>query len=160
MTANSAWWKVLVAIAIAEAAGLIGSFFTTPEIPTWYASLVKPNFAPPSWVFAPVWTTLFVLMGIASYLVYRSANGRRAAKIALVVYGIQLILNVGWSWLFFGQQNPGAALVEIGILWMAIAMTIFLFSRLSKAAAWLLVPYLAWVSFASYLNYWYWILNR
>jgi tryptophan-rich sensory protein len=144
---------LIVSIAIAELAGIIGSFFTIPAIPTWYASLPKPVIAPPNWVFAPVWTTLFLLMGIAAFLVWRKGLRYTAVRRALCVYGIQLILNIAWSYIFFGLHNPSMALVEIAFLWAAIACTILTFSRVSRTAAFLLIPYLIWVSFASYLNY-------
>ncbi|MCI0479331.1 tryptophan-rich sensory protein [Candidatus Uhrbacteria bacterium] len=152
--------KLLIAIVISQAAGIIGSFFTSPAIPTWYATLVRPPLNPPSWVFAPVWTTLFLLMGIAAFLVWRRGLGRKDVRVALTVFGVQLGLNTLWSILFFGLQNPFLSLIEIVVLWSAIAATIGLFSRISKPAAYLLVPYLLWVSFATYLNAAYWLLNR
>lgn len=150
-------WLVLIGfILLAEGAGIVGSFFTTPNIPTWYATLTKPPIAPPNWVFGPVWTTLFLLMGIAAYFVWRTGVRSRSA---LQIFGIQLALNVLWSLIFFGLQNPGAAFIEIILLWLAIVWTIYAFSRHSKLAAWLLAPYIAWVSFASVLNYFIWVLN-
>ncbi len=140
-------------------AGIIGSVFTAPSIPTWYATLVRPEFSPPNWIFAPVWTTLFALMGIAAFLVWNKGLKRQDIKIALSMFIIQLVLNTLWSILFFGMQNPGAALIEIVVLWLAILATILTFAKISRVAAWLLVPYIAWVSFAAYLNYSIWILN-
>lgn len=150
------WFVLMGFILLAEGAGIVGSFFTTPNIPTWYVTLTKPPIAPPNWVFGPVWTTLFLLMGIAAYLVWRTGVRSRSA---LQIFGIQLALNVLWSLIFFGLQNPGAAFIEIILLWLAIAWTIYAFSRHSKLAAWLLAPYIAWVSFASVLNYFIWVLN-
>lgn len=152
--------QAVVAIIICEAAGIIGSIFTTPAIPTWYAGLTKGPLNPPSWVFAPVWTTLFALMGIAVYLVWKKGMTRPEVRSAVIVFGVQLVLNVMWSILFFGLQSPGLALVEIAIFWLAIALTIWKFAKVSPTAAWLMTPYIAWVSFASYLNYTIWILNR
>ncbi len=150
-------WLALVGfIALSEAAGIIGSMFTAPSITGWYATLVKPEIAPPNWIFGPVWTTLFLLMGIAAFLVWRT---RRNTKMALGLFGLQLALNVLWSLLFFGLHNPGAALAEIIFLWLAIVATIVAFAKISKPAAWLLAPYIAWVSFAGYLNFLLWSLN-
>jgi benzodiazapine receptor len=156
--------KLLVAIALCESAGIIGSVFTASSIPTWYATLQKPSFSPPNWVFGPVWTTLFALMGIAAFLIWttktRSANQQKEVAIAKTIFILQLVLNVLWSVVFFGLQQPGAAFIEIIFLWGAIVASIFFFSRISKTAAWLLAPYLAWVSFAAYLNYSIYLLNR
>lgn len=149
----------LIFVVICELAGIVGSVFTTPSISTWYAGLARPALNPPNWVFGPVWTTLFALMGIAAYLVWRQDLKRRNIKIALGVFVFQLLLNVLWSILFFGLHNPGAAFIEIIFLWLAILATIILFARISRPAAWLLVPYILWVSFASYLNFMLWQLN-
>lgn len=146
-------------MAVAEGAGFIGSVFTTPAIATWYVSLHKPQLAPPNWVFAPVWTMLFALMGVAAFLVWSRGLKRHEVKMALTVYLFQLLLNVVWSIIFFGLHNPGAALLEIILLWLVIVATIIAFTKISKPAAWLLVPYLLWVSLAAYLNYWLWLLN-
>lgn len=151
--------EILLAIVSCEAAGFLGSLFTAPAIPTWYATLTRPEFAPPSWVFAPVWTTLFALMGIAAWLIWRQGINRQVVKTALAIFALQLGLNILWSGLFFGLQSPGWAFFEIILLWLAIAATIAAFAKLSKPAAWLLAPYLAWVSFAAYLNYAFWSLN-
>lgn len=148
--------KLVFCIAVSELAGVIGSFFTMPSIPNWYAALEKPALNPPAWVFAPVWTALFALMGIAAFFIWMQGIERRDVKIALVIFGGQLALNILWSVLFFGKHNPGAAFVEIIFLWLAIAVMIFVFSKISRLAAWLLVPYILWVSFAGYLNYSIW----
>lgn len=149
---------LLLSILIANAAGAVGTVFTMPAISTWYAGLIKPALSPPNWVFGPVWTTLFTLMGIAAFLVWqkRRVSG---ARLALAVYGGQLALNALWSILFFGLQNPAAALVEIAFLWFAIFATMLAFVKISRLAAGLLLPYLFWVSFAAYLNYAIWSLN-
>jgi len=152
-------FKLIGFIALAELAGIVGAIFTTPAIPKWYAELVKPEVAPSNWIFGPVWTTLFALMGIAAFLVWQKGIQRKEVKIALGIFLSQLILNTLWSVIFFGWQNPGAAFVEIIFLWLAILATIIAFAKISPQAAWLLVPYILWVSFAGYLNYTIWILN-
>lgn len=152
--------KCIIAVTISELAGVIGSLFTAPAIQSgWYATLSRPAVAPPSWVFAPVWTMLFALMGVAAFLVWKRGLHRKEIKIALGIFVGQLALNTLWSVIFFGLHNPGGALVEIIILWFAILATIIAFAKISRPAAWLLVPYIVWVSFAGYLNYWIWRLN-
>jgi benzodiazapine receptor len=151
-------WKMLVLfILICQLAGIVGSVFTTPAIPTWYAGISKPDFTPPNWLFAPAWTTLFLLMGVALYLIWE--KGFKKNRIAVYVFAAQLILNIIWSLLFFGLQNPFFAFVEIIILWIAILATIILFCRVRKEAGIILIPYIAWVSFAALLNYSVWMLN-
>jgi translocator protein len=154
------FFQVLGWVFLSEAAGLIGSVFTAQSIPTWYAQIIKPTFAPPNWVFGPVWTTLFALMGIAAYLVWKTQKRSSARQIALGLFAFQLVLNVVWSLVFFGLRNPGLAFLEIILLWLAIAATMYSFARVSKPAAFLLVPYLVWVSFAGFLNYRIWQLNK
>ena len=154
---------LIVSILICFACAGIGSAATTPNLADWFANLKKPTWNPPNWVFAPVWTTLFAMMAVAAWLVWRNAwqnAGWRTSWLALSWFGIQLALNVGWSILFFGCQQPGFALIEIVLLWLAIAITASLFARHSKLAAGLMVPYLCWVSFASVLNFAIWSLNR
>jgi translocator protein len=145
--------KFIFCILITECAGIFGGVATASSVKTWYTvNLVKPSFNPPSWVFAPVWTLLFFLMGVALYLVWNKKNN-------LFWFWIQLILNTLWSFLFFGLHSPSLAFYEIIILWFAIFMTIIKFYRYNKIASILLWPYLAWVSFASFLNYSIMILN-
>jgi benzodiazapine receptor len=146
-------------IIICQLAGFVGSLFTTPSIPRWYAGINKPPFNPPNWVFAPVWTTLFLLMGISLYLVWRTGLNDKNVKIGVAVFLFQLILNVLWSLLFFGHQSPFAAFIEIIFLWIAILASIILFFRISWVAGTLLIPYILWVSFASVLNFSIWRLN-
>jgi len=162
------WAKVILCVLGCEAAGIIGSIFTAPNIPSWYASLQKPFFSPPNWLFAPAWTLLFLLMGVAFYLILESKakgptkNGAKKINSKSKAKGFflaQLFLNILWSALFFGLRNPLAGFVEIIFLWVFIAITIFEFSKVSKKAAYLMVPYIAWVSFAAMLNYSIWILN-
>lgn len=152
--------ELVTAIIICEAAGLLGSVFTFSVIPTWYASLVKPPLNPPSWIFGPVWTTLYALMAIAAFLVWQKRAQEKKADEALRVFALQLTLNALWSILFFGMQRPGLAFLEIILMWLAIVWTMIMFYRISKPAAYLLVPYILWVSFASYLNFALWFLNR
>ena len=146
------FFKLAIAVVVAEAAGIIGAVFTTPAIPVWYATLVKPAFNPPAWVFGPVWTILYTLMGIAAYLIWQEGWQKKQVKDALRTFGEQLLLNSLWSILFFGLKNPLLAFMEILLLWILIIATIMKFYRLNKWAAYLLLPYLLWVSFASMLN--------
>ncbi len=131
---------------------------TAPSIPTWYAGLAKPGWNPPNWVFGPVWSALYLSMAVAAWLVWRQAGWAGAAR-PLGLFGAQLVLNVLWSILFFGLHRPDLAFGEILILWAFILATLVLFWRWSKAAGLLLVPYLAWVTFASVLNFAVWRLN-
>jgi translocator protein len=172
-----------ICIVLCILAGLIGSFFTSSAIPIWYAGLNKPSFNPPNYLFGPVWTVLYIMMGISLYIVfakYKSSKERLLANIrkwknnqkalllkskikfafaALIVFGVQLVLNTLWSIIFFGQKMPSLAFFEIIILWLSILTTIIMFYRISKPAAFLLIPYICWVSFATLLNYYIWILN-
>ena len=151
--------KLVAAITVSQMAGIIGSFFTIPAIPTWYAGLAKPSFAPPNGVFAPVWTTLFLLMGIAAFLVWRTASKKNEVRTGLILFAVQLLLNLCWSIVFFGLREPGWALAEITVLCLAVLATIIAFSKVSRLAAWLMSPYLVWIAFAAYLNYAIWKLN-
>jgi tryptophan-rich sensory protein len=149
---------LFAAILICFAAAGLGGLVTTPQIPGWYADLAKPSWTPPDWIFGPVWTLLYLMMAVAAWLVWRQA-GFREAKLPLALFAIQLGLNSLWSMLFFGLQNPGAAAVEIILLWAAILATLIAFWKRSPWAGGLLVPYLAWVSFAAVLNVAIWRLN-
>lgn len=145
--------KLVLSIIIAQSAGIIGGIATASSVKGWYLTdLIKPSFNPPSWVFGPVWTTLFTLMGISLYLVWNKKNN-------LFWFWIQLVLNTVWSFLFFGLRSPTLAFYEIIILWLAILMTIIKFWQYNKVSSILLWPYLAWVTFAAYLNYSIMILN-
>ena len=146
-------------IILSQTAGLIGSLFTAPAISTWYAELTKPSFTPPGWIFGPVWTVLYLLMGVAAFLVWRKGLRHRQVKVALWAFFGQLALNSLWSIIFFGLRNPGLAFAEIVVLWAAIIATAYLFFKVSKPAAWLLAPYLLWVSFAGFLNYSIWQIS-
>lgn len=151
--------KLVVAIFLCELAGVIGSIFTMPSIGTWYASLSKPWFTPPSWLFGPVWLTLYLLMGVSLYLVWMKDNGSKHVKPAVIVFGVQLLLNTLWSFLFFGLRNPLYGFICIAAMWLAIVATIIKFYKVSRTAAMLLIPYIAWVTIAAALNYYVLILN-
>lgn len=151
---------IFVAVLICELAGIVGSLFTAPSIPGWYAGLTKPPFNPPGWVFAPVWTILYALMGIAAWLVYDKGVRRADVKRALFVFVAQLVLNVLWSVMFFGAHQILGAVVIIVALWILILGTILRFHKISRPAAYLLVPYLLWVGFATVLNVSLYVLNR
>jgi translocator protein len=153
-------FAALVSVLICLSAGGIGSIFTSPSIPTWYAGLKKPAFNPPNWIFGPVWTTLFILMGISAYLIWEKGWKKKAVKEALYVFAAQLILNMLWSVFFFGMHSPALAFIGIIFLWAAILMTILKFVKISKPAAYLLTPYILWVSFAALLNLMIVLLNR
>ena len=146
------WTKLIVSLLACQAAGAIGGFFTARKIPTWYAGLVKPSFNPPSWVFGPVWTLLYLLMGYALYLVWREPEDLPGRTMAMSFFVLQLFLNTLWSYFFFGLQKPWLALGEMALLWAAILASLLSFYPLSQQAGWLLTPYLAWVSFAFALN--------
>lgn len=151
---------LVVAIALPLLVGALGSVFTFDAVRTWYPTLVRPAFAPPSWVFGPVWTTLYVMMGLASWLVWRAGFARPEGRRALTLYAVQLGFNLAWSWLFFGIRQPLLALVDIVVLLVLIGVTVHRFAALSRGAALLLVPYLTWVGFATVLNGAFWWLNR
>jgi translocator protein len=145
-------------VVICLAAGMIGGAVTTPKIASWYAGLAKPAWTPPNWIFGPVWTILYLCMAISAWLVWRKDVGS-TPKAPLVLFGIQLALNVLWSCLFFGLQSPRLAFFELVLLWLAITATTAMFWRRSIVAGVLLLPYLLWVTFAGALNFAVWRLN-
>lgn len=151
---------ILISVVICELAGIIGSVFTTPSIPGWYEGLVKPPFNPPNWIFGPVWTILYAMMGVAAYLVYEKGMRNKEVKRAMAVFAGQLLLNTLWSIVFFGAHMILAGVGVIVLLWVGILASILLFRPISKLAAGLLVPYILWVSFATVLNSSLYILNR
>lgn len=153
------WFKFALAIIICQLAGVIGSIFTNQSVNTWYTTLQKPLLTPPGGIIGVVWVCLFVLMGISLYIVWDKFPKNKKTKSALVIFGIQLALNILWSVFFFGMKSPFLALIDIALLWLLILATIFKFYRISKTSAYLLVPYILWVSFASYLNFSIWRLN-
>jgi benzodiazapine receptor len=146
-------YLILLGFIIAcNVAGSIGSIATYPNIPGWYASLEKPFFSPPNWLFAPAWTTLFTLMGISLFMVWEKTGLRKKGKAAFQAFLLQMALNVLWSFLFFGLRSPLYGLLGIIVLWFAILYTILQYWKIDRRAAWLMVPYIAWVTFASLLN--------
>jgi len=149
---------LFICLIIPLAIGGISGFATAAGITDWYVTLNKPSFNPPNYLFAPVWTTLYTLMGISLFIIWRSPTGRIRNN-ALVIFAVQISLNFFWSFLFFKFKLPGVALIEIVLLWTSILMMIIFFKRVSKLAAFLQVPYLLWVSFATILNTAIWILN-
>jgi len=152
--------KLVVCVVVCEAAGVIGALTTDTGRSAWYQGLIKPSFNPPGWVFGPVWTTLYLLMGIAAFLVWREGASRAGVGWALVLFAGQLALNAVWTPVFFGLHSMGGALAIILLMWGAIVATIVAFWPISHAAAMLLIPYLLWVSFATVLNASFWMLNR
>lgn len=153
------WWALLFWVVVCFAVAALGARWTAKEIPAWYRTLVRPSFSPPDAVFGPVWTLLYFLMAVAAWRVgLEPASGLRTA--ALFLFVAQLCLNLAWSWIFFRKHAIGAGLAEILVLWIAIAATTVVFGRIAPVSAWLMVPYLAWVSFASVLNGAFWQLNR
>lgn len=148
----------LGAALLVMVASALGSAATIPNIPTWYAGLQKPSFTPPNWIFGPVWTTLYAVMGYAFFRILRTQEGAERRR-ASIWFLIQLALNTSWSFAFFGAQNPGLGVVVVIALWLAIAATMASFRRVDRIAAWLLAPYLAWVSYATLLTIAVWRLN-
>lgn len=150
------WLALAGFVILCLAAGALGGFATAQSVIEWYPTLTKPTWNPPAWVFAPVWTTLYVLMALAAWMAWRRGP---VAKSALQLFIVQLALNVAWSFIFFGAHNPGLAFAEIIVLWLAIIATARAFWRLSPPAGLLMLPYIAWVSFAAVLNFTVWRLN-
>jgi benzodiazapine receptor len=151
--------RLVGAIVACEGAGAIGAIFTTPAIPTWYAALQKPGFTPPNAVFSPVWITLYLLMAIAVFLIWRKGLKAEGVRPAFIVFWTQLVLNVLWSVVFFGLKSPLGGVIVILLLWFAILFAIVRFFPISRLAAWLLIPYIVWVSIAASLNIGVWLLN-
>jgi translocator protein len=152
--------KLISSIVICFLAGGIGSIFTISAIPTWYAHINKPFFSPPNWIFGPVWTTLYILMGISLYLIWIKGFKTKKVRDAIVLFVIQLTLNAIWSPVFFGYKNLLLAFVIIIAMIFYVVKTILAFSKIDKRASYLLYPYLAWISFASILNFSVWFLNK
>jgi tryptophan-rich sensory protein len=152
-------WVVLGLFVLAcLGAAAVGAAWTNLSVMTWYAELQKPTWNPPDWVFGPVWTCLYLAMAVAAWLVWRE-RGLVGGRLPLMLFALQLTLNAAWSALFFGWRSPGLAFAEVVLLWLAILATILAFGRTSRWAAALLVPYLAWVSFAAALNWTLWRMN-
>jgi len=151
--------KFVISIVLPLIIGFLGSIFTSSSVKTRYLTLIKPSFNPPSWLFGPVWILLYVLMGISLYLIWSYGLNYSGVKIALIIFVIQMVLNFLWSILFFGLHNPLLAFVNIVLLWISILAMIILFFRVSPLAAYLQIPYLLWVTFASILNLFIFLLN-
>lgn len=150
-------WLVLAGfVALCLAVAAFGGWITAASVVDWYPTLNKPEWNPPSWIFGPVWTTLYIMMAVAAWLVWKQGAG---TSFALGLFFAQLALNSLWSILFFGARSPALALLDIAALWVALALTIHAFFKRSKPAGWLLIPYIAWVSFAAVLNFRIWQLN-
>lgn len=152
--------KVIILIVICLGIGYASSIVTQNGIETWYNTIEKPSFNPPNWIFAPVWTILYIFIAIAGGIVWDKIDTNPLAKKAMLFFGIQLLLNTLWSFLFFGLRNPLIALIEIILLLLIIYETYMLFSKINKTAGYLFIPYLLWVSFAMFLNACIWWLNR
>ena len=152
--------KLGIAVAVPLAVGGLSGFVTARSVATWYPTLTKPFFNPPAWVFGPTWTVLYIMMGVAAFLVWRQGFSTKDVRLALTLFAAQLALNGLWSIFFFGLQSPGVAFAEILLLWLSIVATVWIFRRVVPAAALLMLPYLAWVSFAAVLNGSIWMLNR
>jgi translocator protein len=153
------WIKFIVSLLVPLAVGGVAGWLTVPEIAGWYAGLNKPSFNPPNYLFGPVWTTLYAMMGIAFFLIWKADADAGLKKTAMILFAVQLVLNFFWSLIFFNAHQLGWALVEIIAMWLFILLTIFSFGKISSLAAWLLVPYICWVSFATVLNAALWKLN-
>ena len=158
MKGNARWIGHVIFIIVCLGDGYLAAIGTRGEIDGWYRTIEKPSWNPPDAVFGPVWTTLYIMMAISAWLVWRTDKAK-ASKLPLSLFGVQLLLNVGWSWIFFHFHQLSWAFAEIIVLWLAIVATTLAFFRVSKLAGALMVPYLAWVSFASVLNFAIWRLN-
>jgi benzodiazapine receptor len=156
MNNSHSYLALVLFLILCLGAGILGSIATRPAIPTWYAQLIKPDWTPPSWVFGPVWTTLYILMALAAGLVWHRVGWSGATGLFL----IQLAVNASWSWLFFGMRRPDLGLAGILVLIVLVILTTISFWRVSAVAGWLLIPYLLWSSFAAVLNFEIWRLNR
>jgi tryptophan-rich sensory protein len=152
--------KLVISVIVSLAAGGIGSLFTFKAIPTWYAGLKKPPYTPPNWAFGPVWTTLYILMGISVFLIWQKGLVMDGVLLAFTLFWIQLVLNALWSIIFFGKRSKGGGVITIIVLWFLILATMITSFRVSGWAGALLIPYILWVSIASYLNIGIWLLNK
>ncbi|MFC1787903.1 TspO/MBR family protein [Patescibacteria group bacterium] len=151
--------RLAICLALPQAAGIIGSLFTNPGTSAWYQGLVKPWFNPPGWIFGPVWVSLYVLMGLSAYLIWQQTKKNKMAFKYLNIFWIHLFFNALWSILFFGLESPGLALANILIIWSLILILMIDFWKIKSISTYLLIPYFVWVSFATILNYYIWILN-
>jgi tryptophan-rich sensory protein len=154
------WIKLVISIAIPQIIGISSVFFTITNVGRWYQQIKRPEWNPPNWIFGPVWTILYIMMGVALYLIWKSNVAKEKKRTAIILWSVQLLFNFFWSFIFFNQHQIGLALVEIICLWVLLLLNIFSFAKINKTAAWLLVPYISWVSFAAILNYAIWELNK
>lgn len=152
------WIGLVGFILLCLLVGSLGAHFTAESVTTWYPTLIKPSWTPPPAIFPPVWSTLYVLMGVAGWLVWRK-HGFAGARAALALFAVQLVLNAAWSYWFFARRSPGAALIDLGLLWVLIGICVFVFRRKQPVAGFLLIPYWLWVSYAGALNFAIWQLN-
>jgi tryptophan-rich sensory protein len=150
--------KLIISILLPLSVGAIAGMFTSQAVPVWYASLNRPSFSPPNWVFGPVWTSLYILLGISFFLIWKE-KASKERDLAIKIFSIQMLLNFAWSFLFFYFNLIGVALTEIILLWTSIAAMMYLFYKIKPFAAYLNIPYLLWVSFATILNAGYYFLN-
>ena len=157
---TSSIWKLIIAILICESTGILSGLIANTGMNPWFDALNKPSWNPPAFLFAPVWTLLYLLMGISLWLIWKSNTPAPQKINAIILFALQLFLNFWWSIIFFNFHSPAFALVNIILMLILILLTIISFSKHSKPAAWLLVPYMAWVSFATILNYTIWVLNK
>lgn len=156
---NKKNYQLVFSLVLPLLAGVVGSIFTTPKISTWYQGLVKPSFNPPNYLFGPVWTVLFIMMGLALFIVWQKGISVKKVQVGIFLFCGQLVLNIFWSIIFFGLERPWFAFMEIIVLWLAIAATARQFFQINRTAGYLFLPYLLWVSFAAVLNFYIWRLN-
>lgn len=145
---------------ITQAVGLASSYFTLPEVAGWYQTLRKPWITPPDWAFAPIWTVIYLLTGIAAYLVWERRDNSQAYKITSIVYVLQLLLNFLWAFIFFGMHQVFGGMIDTILLWLAVLANMICFYKFNRVAGWLLVPYLLWLTYAVILNTWFLQLNK
>lgn len=153
------FFPFLISLLITLAIGFVAAFFTRPEIAGWYSTLKKPSFNPPPWLFAPVWTCLYILIAVAAYLIWKHRSRKPVYKVTRAIYFAQLFLNFSWSIVFFGMHQVLGAFIVIALLWVSIILTMYWFNKFNRIAGWLLLPYLLWVSFAGILNASIYLLN-
>jgi benzodiazapine receptor len=151
--------KLIISIALPLLVGAVAGMFTAKAVPEWYATLNRPSFSPPNWLFGPVWTTLYLILGISLFLIWKQ-NPTEDRNIAIILFLVQIFLNFAWSFLFFYFKLVGIALVEIVLLWITIIIMIVQFYKVLPLAAYINIPYLLWVSFATVLNAAYYMLNQ
>lgn len=154
------FWQLVISLAVPLIVGGLTGLVTSNKIDSWYAGLVKPFFNPPNWLFAPAWTVLYILMGIALFLVLKKGLKKAQVRFAVYIFAAQILLNGVWTLIFFGLESPGWALFEIIFLLLAILLNILFFGRISRLAGYLLIPYILWVCFATALNIGIFILNH